>query len=112
MAIFYIIAGVNHFINPEGYEKIIPPFFPAIEIINILSGIVEILLGILVFIPTTRKAACYGIIVMLIAFIPAHVYMIKTGFCAGEFCLPGWALWLRLLVLQPLLIFWAWKNSK
>jgi uncharacterized membrane protein len=56
--------------------------------------------------------AAYAIIAMLIAFIPAHIYMIKTGFCIKTFCLPEWALWARLLMLQPLLISWAWYNRK
>ncbi len=111
MSIFYIGAGINHFRNPDAYYSIIPPYFSNAYLINILSGIAEICLGILLFFSPTRKMACYGIIIMLLAFIPAHIYMIKAGFCIKDFCLPIWALWARLLVLQPLLIFWAWKNK-
>ncbi|MEO6668815.1 MAG: MauE/DoxX family redox-associated membrane protein [Ferruginibacter sp.] len=112
MSVFYLAAGINHFYKPEGYYKIIPPFFTNPEFINICSGIAEISLAVLLLIPQTRKFACYGIICMLIAFIPAHIYMIKVGFCIKDFCLPQWALWMRLVFLQPLLIFWAWKNRK
>jgi len=112
MIIFYLLAGVNHFRNPEAYYKIIPPYFPDHVLINIIAGIAEITFGLLLLIPTTKKYACYAIILMLIAFIPAHIYMLKVGFCVQGYCLPQWALWARLLVLQPLLIFWAWSNRK
>ena len=112
MALFYFIAGINHFNNPDAYLKIIPDFFPGPDIINIASGIIEITLSILLIIHKTRKVASYGIIIMLIAFIPAHIYMIKTGWCVRNFCFPSWAIWLRLILLQPLLILWAWNNRK
>jgi len=112
MSIFYLLAGVNHFRNPVSYYAIIPPYLPYPHLINVLSGIAEIFFALLLLNRATRKFACYGIIAMLIAFIPAHIYMIRAGFCAGNFCLPGWALWTRLLVLQPLLIAWAWKTGE
>ncbi len=112
MSVFYILAGVNHFIHPDSYYKIIPPYLPNAYLINGLAGAAEIFLGILLLFPASRKFACYGIIAMLIAFIPAHIYMLKTGWCIQEsFCLPGWAIWLRLLLFQPLLIYWAWRNK-
>lgn len=112
MAVFYLLAGINHFNNPGAYLKIIPEIFTLPELINIASGIIEIVLAIMLFIPKTRKIACYSIIAMLIAFIPAHIYMIKTGWCVKQFCFPSWAIWLRLIVMQPLLILWAWNNRK
>ena len=112
MALFYVAAGVNHFSNPGTYYTIIPPYFSNPQLINTVSGIAEIVSGILLLIPQTRKLAANAIIAMLIAFIPAHIYMIKTGFCIKTFCLPEWALWARLLMLQPLLISWAWYNRK
>ena len=112
MAVFYVAAGINHFNHPEAYYKIIPPFFQHLHFINICSGIVEIGSGLLLFMSRTRKFACYSIICMLIAFIPAHIYMIKTGWCIKSFCLPQWMIWARLILLQPLLILWAWTNKQ
>ncbi|CAN5764448.1 DoxX family protein [soil metagenome] len=112
MSIFYLLAGINHFRSPESYYKIIPPYFPAHPFINGFSGLAEISLAILLLIPQTRRYACYLVIAMLIAFIPAHIYMLKVGFCVNTMCLPQWAIWGRLLVLQPLLIWWAWTNRE
>ncbi len=118
MATLYFFAGVNHFIKPEMYKKMIPPFIQFHSLINYATGFIEIGLAILLIIPRTRKFAGKAIIAMLIAFIPAHIYMIYTGWCPEGKCVPAWVLWVRLLVLQPLLILWAWwvtrvsKDSK
>lgn len=115
MMVFYLVAGINHFRNPEAYYQLIPPYLGNAATINTVAGIAEILLALLLIVKPARKFACYGIIAMLIAFIPSHIYMLQTGFCpeiAGKiYCVPAWLLWIRLLVFQPLLIAWAWSNS-
>lgn len=112
MVLFYLAAGFNHFYKPAAYYKIIPPFFTNPQLINTFSGVAEIFFAVLLLIPRTRRVASYGIILMLIAFIPAHMYMLKTGWCINTFCMPVWALWIRLIILQPLLIWWAVAVSK
>lgn len=111
MVLLYALAGLNHFINPANYYKIIPPYIGNEVLVNNLAGIAELLLAVMLMIPALRKIACYGIIAMLVAFLPAHIYMIQAN-CSGAFCLPGWMLWVRLLLLQPLLIWWAFSIGK
>ena len=113
LIILYIGAGINHFWHPAGYLTIIPPYLPAHNFINIAAGISELLFGILLIFPLTRKFAVYGIILMLIAFIPAHIYMIQLGGCAGvQICIPLWAAWVRLIPLQFILMLWAFWHRK
>ena len=113
MIVFYIVAGINHFRNHTAYYTIIPSYLPNPVLINIVSGIAEIALGILLIFPLTRKFAAYGVILLLIAFIPAHICMIQNGWCMSNgFCLPAWATWVRLFPLQFVLMWWAWSNRK
>ncbi len=113
MVLLYISAGINHFVNPESYYPIIPPYLPNPELINIASGVAEIVLGILLVFKSTRSLAAYGVILMLTLFIPAHVYMIQKGGCMSEtMCLPVWAAWIRLFPLQFILMAWAWWHRK
>lgn len=113
MSAFYLLAGINHFRKPEAYYKLIPTYLGDAAILNTAAGIAEILLALLLLFNFSRRLACYGIILMLLAFIPSHIYMLQTGFCpeiaGGIRCVPDWALWLRLLLVQPLLIYWAWS---
>ena len=76
MAIFYINVGVKHFIDPEWFLYIIPPYlkFIGLELVYI-SGVFEILLGTLLLFPKYRKISAYGIILLLIFVYPANIYL-------------------------------------
>lgn len=112
MAPLYFVAGINHFRKSESYYAIIPPWVGDAVVINLLAGIAEIVLALLLIPLLTRKWACYGIILMLLAFVPAHIYMLQAGFSINGHAAPAWILWLRLLLFQPLLILWAWINRR
>ncbi|WP_296705882.1 MauE/DoxX family redox-associated membrane protein [Algoriphagus sp.] len=72
LALLLLLSGIAHFMNPEFYFPLIPDYFPK-PIINHLAGIVEILLGIGVFIPSLRKKALFGIFILMIIFLPIHI---------------------------------------
>ncbi len=111
--IFYSLAGANHFINPKFYYPLIPAWIGHVEVVNIISGIAEILLALLFAITQYRKPAAVGIILLLITFIPAHIYFIqKDGCLSASLCVPASVAWARLLVIHPLLIIWAWGCRK
>lgn len=113
MAYFYLAAGFNHFVSPDFYLPLIPPFFSRPDLINILSGVAEILLGMGILYFPTRKRAAWGIILMLIAFIPSHVYFIQIGSCITDgLCVPSFVGWIRLILIHPILIFWAYWVGK
>ncbi len=103
MAALYVVAGVNHFVNPRMYLKIMPPYLPAPAALNYAAGAAEMLLGVMLLFPTVRPLAAWGIIALLIAVFPANLYMYQRGFRG----IPRWALLLRL-PLQLVLIAWAW----
>jgi len=43
MAALYVAAGINHFIHPEFYRKIMPPWLPFHDGLIFISGVFEIL---------------------------------------------------------------------
>lgn len=110
----YLLAGLYHFINPSFYQ----PFFPAYLVqwsteLNYMAGFAEIFLAVLLLFPATKKWAVIGLIAMLIAFLPAHIYMIqKAPFMLGSFYVTTTIAWIRLLVLHPILILWVWWIRK
>ncbi len=113
LVIFYFFAGLNHFINPSFYSWLIPPYLPWHNAITIISGIAEIVLGILLLFSPLRVWAVKGIIALLICFIPAHIYFIEINSCIPDgLCVPQWVGWVRLVVVHPLLIAWAWWCRK
>ncbi len=107
---FYLLAGANHFINPDFYAGLIPDYLPYHTLINIASGAIEFALGLGLLFSTTRKYSAYTIILMLIAFIPSHVFFIQIGGCVeGGLCTSLTVAWVRLVIIHPLLILWAWS---
>ncbi|HTC01526.1 MAG TPA: MauE/DoxX family redox-associated membrane protein [Ferruginibacter sp.] len=105
MILFYAFAGVRHFTHPESYYSMMPPYIPFHSVINYIAGVAEILFAILLIFPITRKFAATGIMVMLVVYIPTHIYMIELA--------PGvWETWVRLFVAQPLLLIWAWWHRE
>mgnify|MGYP001165029259 FL=1 len=76
MSGFYIYVGMLHFIDPEWFLLIMPPFLSSIglELIYI-SGFFEIILGLSLLYSKSRKIAAYGLILLLIAVYPANIYL-------------------------------------
>ncbi|MBI3558577.1 MAG: DoxX-like family protein [Deltaproteobacteria bacterium] len=109
MAIFYTLAGVNHFAKPTFYLPMMPPFLPKPELLIAVSGVAEIALGLGMFWKRSRRLAAFGIIALLIAVFPANVYMLYTAGRGYDF--PYWGLVARL-PLQFLLIYWAWTQTR
>ena len=79
MGVFYISVGVDHFIRPEWYVRIVPPLLPLKIHLVYLSGVFEIILGFLLFIPSQRFIAGWGKIMLLIAVYPANLYLAYTN---------------------------------
>ena len=108
----YLVGGTNHFANPNGYLKLIPPYLPFPKLLNLLAGFFELLFGLMLIFKTTRKYAVYGIILMLVAFVPAHIYMIQIApFILGKWLVTKTVAWIRL-PLQGVLIAWAFWHRE
>ncbi|UHG90689.1 DoxX family protein [Spirosoma oryzicola] len=106
-AFVYIAAGINHFISPKMYLSIMPPYIPAHNLMVVLSGIAEVILGVGLLFPATRSLSAWGLILLLIAVFPANLYM-ATSSRFRKF--PAWLRWARL-PLQGVLIWWAYQYT-
>lgn len=109
MAHLYILAGLNHFLNPRFYMKIMPPYLPFHRELVLLSGLIEVLLGAYLLVPAWSAWAAWGVIALLVAVFPANIYHLQAKGAGMK--VPIWGLWIRL-PLQFLLIAWAyWHTS-
>ena len=115
LASFFVFAGVMHFVIPRSYAGIMPAWIPSPMGMVYLSGVLEILGGLGVLVPQTRRLAGAGLIALLIAVFPANVQMLANALSEGASPLYIAALFLRL-PLQPLMIVWvyraAWRGSR
>jgi uncharacterized membrane protein len=109
LAFLFIAAGINHFIRPDMYLKIMPPYLPWPLFLQYVAGFFEILLGILVLIPRYSRLAAWGLIALLIAVFPANIQMALNPDQYPEFS--PMAIYLRL-PLQFVIIAWAWWYTR
>ncbi|MEL6926334.1 MAG: MauE/DoxX family redox-associated membrane protein [Bacteroidota bacterium] len=107
---FLIYAGVNHFTTPDMYAPFIPDFLPE-AVVNYGTGVLEILLGLGLFIPATREKAALGIFLLMIAFLPLHVIDV---FSESPAIGSREAAYIRLpfQFLFLLWSWWVWKKTK
>ncbi len=111
MAALYVVAGINHFVHPAMYIAIMPSFLPVSSYngLVVISGVCEILFGLLLLPPPTRRVAAWGIIALLVAVFPANIQM-AVNF-SREQSPDTWLAYLRL-PLQILLIIWAYWYTR
>jgi uncharacterized membrane protein len=75
-AVAFIATGISHFVDPAFYLRIMPDYIP-LELhapAVYVSGVFEIVLGVMLMIPVTSRLAGWGLILLLIAVFPANVY--------------------------------------
>jgi len=79
IGLLFTLAGINHFVQPDVYTKIMPPHLPAQLMLVYVSGVFEILGGVGIMVPRLRRSAGCGLIALLLAVSPAHVHMVVTN---------------------------------
>lgn len=106
-AALMLMSAVNHIRNPEFYEPMIPSFIPPL-FANIVAAIAEALVGIALLIPTYRRWGGLGFFLLMVAFLPIHIWdLMKETPAVGSTN----AAIIRLLV-QFVLIYAGWWLSK
>ena len=72
--LFFIGAGLNHFLNPQFYDAIVPNFIPYPRAVHQFTGILEIILPILLL-TKYRKEAALAMIILLVLLYGANLYV-------------------------------------
>ena len=108
-AVFFVGAGVNHFLRTGFYLRMMPTYVPMHLTMVQISGVAEIVLGVLLLVPQTTAMAAWGLIALLVAVFPANVQMALHPATFPEF--QPKALWLRL-PLQVVMIAWAFWYTR
>lgn len=109
LALFITYAGVQHFLDPNFFVKVIPPFLMdfALPIVYI-SGVVEIIIGILLFTKEYQRLAALAFMALMLFFLPLHIWDV---FAENPFTGSQQNALIRL-VMQLVLIALPWKLSR
>ncbi len=101
--IFFIGAGVNHFLNPQFYDAIVPQFIPFPRLVHQITGVLEIIIP-LFLLTRFRKEAALIMIIFLILIYGANLYVWVNNLPYGRTYFSNQQHFIRLL-LQILYIY-------
>lgn len=108
-ALGFVLAGLLHFLTPETYLRLMPPYVPEPLAMVYVSGAFEILGGLGLLVSRTRRAAAWGLTALLLAVFPANIHVALSGISVEG--MPPWYGWLRL-PFQALYIWWLLASTR
>ena len=111
LSLAMILAGVSHFTMTATYEAIVPAYLPAALALVYISGVIEILLGIALQVPSMRRMAGWGMIALFIAVLPANINQAMHNLQPPGLEMSQNMLWIRI-AMQFVLIAWAWWMTR
>ncbi len=114
MGILFVLASTMHFTASEAELKIIPTFLPLRREALYITGVLEFLGGVGLFVPNRKvqRASAWGLVGLLVAIFPANVYQAVAHIKLGGFMNSPLYLWGRL-PFQAVFISWAlWCTSR
>ena len=112
MSFMYTYIGIKHFINPQYFLNITPPHIPYKLFVVYYTGLLEILGGLLLLIPKTRKIGAYMIIFLLIIVFPANIYLYVSDIPQQLLGISKTQALIRMPFQIPLLLLAYWHSKE
>ena len=109
IALSFVAVGVSHFTSPQVFVGIMPSYLPWHLELVYLSGLFEILGGLGLALPFSRRFAAFGLLALLVAVFPANIHMLVNEVYLEGMPREPWLLWLRLpfQLLFAFAVSWA-----
>lgn len=107
--VWFFGGGISHFVRPQFFLQIMPPYVPLPQAAVYVSGTFEILFALGIVPPATRQRAGNLLMLLTVAVTPANVHMwlhpelfpdISPAFLSGR------------LVVQVLLLALIWWSTR
>ena len=112
LSLFYINIGISHFISPDFFKVIMPPYIPFSVFFVYLSGFFEILFGLMIIFKKSRYYGATGLCLLLIFVFPANVYLYQSYEAQEILNISKDGSFIRLFFQIPLLILAFWHSKK
>ena len=110
MAVLYINIGINHFVNPDFFLVIVPDYLPCQSALVYISGLFEIILGLLLVLKKTRKIAGIGLIFLLILVFPANIFLFQSIEAQSAYEISQNKALVRMFFQPPLILIAFWHS--
>lgn len=109
---FFLVGGIAHFLVPELFVRIMPPYLPLHYPAVYLSGALELAGAMGILLSATRRWAGNGLVALTVAVTPAniHMWLHAEQFPAFSPGVLGFRLWLQGALIA--LIWWATRDEE
>lgn len=75
LALFIIYAGAQHFVAPDFFAKVVPPFLSDFTLpIVYISGVIEIAIGLLMLTNKYQYIGAAAFMWLMLSFLPLHIW--------------------------------------
>mgnify|MGYP001418672694 CR=1 FL=1 len=112
MSLLYVTVGIKHFTNTDFFVAIVPPIINWKEEAVLISGVFEVILGVLLLFNPTRKLAAWGIILLLISVFPANIYLYVSETAREMLSVSKGQSLFRIPFQIPLIIIAYWHSTE
>jgi len=112
VAAMFLLAGGLHFVATETEMRLMPDWLPAHRELIYLSGICEIAGAVGLLVPRTRRAAGWGLALLLVAVFPANVNQFVNNIQLGGVFNDRTFQVLRLPLQAPLIWLVLWCTAE
>ncbi len=112
MSLLYVTVGIKHFTNTDFFVAIVPPIINWKEEAVLISGVFEVILGVLLLFNPTRKLAAWGIILLLISVFPANIYLYVSETAREMLSVSKGQALFRIPFQIPLIIIAYWHSTE
>jgi uncharacterized membrane protein len=113
MSVMLVFTAIAHFVFAKGMAMMLPDFIPYKTEIVYVTGIIEILAAIGLFVPAFRIAIAWLLIAFFILILPANIYAAIKHIDYQKGTVDGVGLtylWFRI-PLQILFIVWTYFSA-
>jgi uncharacterized membrane protein len=106
MAVALVAAGTDHWLDPERYLAMMPPWAPYHLPMVLFTGAAEIAGALGLLWAQTRHLAGLMLALYFVAVFPANIHNALNGLVVEGLPQASWYYWARL-PFQPVAIWWA-----
>ena len=112
MGVMYVFIGIKHFTDPQYFLDIVPPQLPSKLFLVYLTGLIEVVGGVAILAPKTRKVGAYLLIFLLVSVFPANIYLYVSETPQSLLGISEADALIRMPFQIPLILLAYWHSKK
>lgn len=111
LGLMFVNVGIQHWLDPEWFEPIVPDILGNARFLVLFSGVVEIGLGLALLLPSTRRNAGMAMAALLVVLYSANLNMWINDIPVGEIQLSTSGHILRALAQAAMIAIALWVGD-